>query len=282
MLDGPVPRRPTSDQGPRALGGRSASARGRANIFFFGSPRDVCCPRSILQHYCRRFPVNTGLCVPGMADATSTSVDAQAFYAEYHGHATGDLRLLLAGLRPRPVVWLAGDSSLDNKHWFFGTQLSSKKEQLVRQFANNDNTELLSTFMAPACNGLESLLDPPASVKDVAYWVNRQLADRRADEASDRCSWLDSAVCLNASIEESTVYLACSRVCRNFNCMRPGTKTLMRACARKCPHPQKVADGMARRQKGQQPARRHAPRAGQVRPRQHRDRGRVDSVGWRQ
>ena len=51
-------------------------------------------------------------------------VNAQGFYAEYHGHTIRDLTNLVAGLRSqdktRSFVYLAGDSTLDNKHWLFG------------------------------------------------------------------------------------------------------------------------------------------------------------------
>jgi hypothetical protein len=48
---------------------------------------------------------------------------SQNFYSEYHGHRIEDLKVALQGLKnshdpPRGVIYLAGDSSLDNKFWF--------------------------------------------------------------------------------------------------------------------------------------------------------------------
>lgn len=104
-------------------------------------------------------------------------VDAAKFYAEYHSHQVSHLRSVLGWLRPRPIIWLAGDSSLDNKHWLFPV---ADKAATIRQFAKEGMTGDYLSFLAPACNGLEQALNPPVAVKDVAYWVNRVVADRRA------------------------------------------------------------------------------------------------------
>jgi hypothetical protein len=42
------------------------------------------------------------------------------FYTPFYGHDVQDLSVALAAMRRRHdrVVWLAGDSSLDNKYWF--------------------------------------------------------------------------------------------------------------------------------------------------------------------
>ena len=100
------------------------------------------------------------------------------FYAEYFGHEPELLRILHDGLRstsaaasapgPRPCIFLAGDSSLDNKVWF-------------------DDT-------APACNGYEGLLEPPIMKQDVAYWINHELAQRGLD-----------AFCLNMAVEATSL-----------------------------------------------------------------------------
>ena len=97
--------------------------------------------------------------------AGNTKVGHRRFYAEYFGHEVALLRILHDGLRataaasagrgPRPCIFLAGDSSLDNKVWF-------------------DDT-------ATACNGYERLLDPPLMKQDVAYWINHELAQRGVD-----------------------------------------------------------------------------------------------------
>ena len=55
----------------------------------------------------------------------------------------------------RPLVWLAGDSSLDNKYWIPG------------------NT-------AEAIGGYERVLQPPVSRQDVCYCLNREFVRRRS------------------------------------------------------------------------------------------------------
>lgn len=60
-------------------------------------------------------------------------------------------------------IFLVGDSSLDNKHWFFpGGQLKSQ------------HLSSASDFVANAVNGYEHALRPPFMVKDVCYWLNEE------------------------------------------------------------------------------------------------------------
>lgn len=68
------------------------------------------------------------------------------------------------------IVFLAGDSSLDNKYWF--------REQ------------------ARAVNGYESILNPPKSKQDIAHWMNfnMETRDLRGKMAA-----------LNCAVEESTI-----------------------------------------------------------------------------
>lgn len=80
-------------------------------------------------------------------------IPAGPFYAEFHGHRVEHLRLILSVLRRgrRAAIFLAGDSSLDNKYW------------------------LSEASRAPAVNGYERVLAPPEQKPDVAYWLNREL-----------------------------------------------------------------------------------------------------------
>lgn len=101
----------------------------------------------------------------------------RGFYDTYHGHELQHLDAVHAAVRQpaggvgeRAVVFLAGDSSLDNKYWF------------------RDN--------APATNGYEEILDPPVSRQDIAYWLNKHIADRGLGPG---------LAALNCSIEESTL-----------------------------------------------------------------------------
>ena len=60
------------------------------------------------------------------------------FYDEYHGHLIPDLESCASHLRrgKRGVIWLVGDSTMDNKYW-------------------------ISNQRVPACNGYEDVLEPP-------------------------------------------------------------------------------------------------------------------------
>eukprot|EP00658_Telonema_sp_P-2_P071971 TRINITY_DN61165_c0_g1_i2.p1 TRINITY_DN61165_c0_g1~~TRINITY_DN61165_c0_g1_i2.p1 ORF type:complete len:353 (+),score=74.00 TRINITY_DN61165_c0_g1_i2:123-1181(+) len=99
------------------------------------------------------------------------SVDTRSYYAEYHGHPTVQLQTILEHVRgeeKKSVVFLAGDSSLDNKYWF-------------------DNR-------AAACNGYEGLLRPALMKQDVCYWMNYE-AEARGEPVC----------CLNTAIEATSL-----------------------------------------------------------------------------
>jgi hypothetical protein len=101
----------------------------------------------------------------------SEKINARNFYAEYHGHRLDDLEKLHHHLRGdinRSLVFLSGDSSLDNKHWFQQT----------------DNS----------INGYETILSPPLSRLDINYWINSSLLQHNIPMSS-----------INCAIEESTV-----------------------------------------------------------------------------
>lgn len=85
--------------------------------------------------------------------------------------------------RPQ-LIYLAGDSSLDNKHWFFAGY-PRKSQQMFD-----------GAFTEAAVNGYESFLNPPRMVMDVSYWLNRLASERLG--ARKVCT-------INTSIEESTV-----------------------------------------------------------------------------
>jgi hypothetical protein len=72
----------------------------------------------------------------------NATVNAPAFYAEYHGHPLPQLVKFLAfcfvvlshqlsqavvhdflRAQGKRIVWLVGDSSLDNKHWLYKDRL---------------------------------------------------------------------------------------------------------------------------------------------------------------
>lgn len=116
-----------------------------------------------------------------------TAVDAGDYYEEYHSHPVPLLMQVKQTLQSQGCqrfIYLAGDSSLDNKHWFF-VPFKEKRLQL------NDEK-----FTAPACNGYENALTPPRMVKDVSYWLNA--------ESEKRFGRLQLCTVMSA-IEESTV-----------------------------------------------------------------------------
>mmetsp|Transcript_20633 Transcript_20633/g.39821 ORF Transcript_20633/g.39821 Transcript_20633/m.39821 type:complete len:338 (-) Transcript_20633:164-1177(-) len=116
----------------------------------------------------------------------SDYVPTGAFYAEYHGHLISHLKVLREGLKgngAKSLIYLAGDSSLDNKHWLFPGP---------KQHADyNDDS-----FTGAAINGYEKILRPPRMVKDVAYWLNYEISKSEHKE---------KVACINCSIEESAL-----------------------------------------------------------------------------
>ena len=76
------------------------------------------------------------------------------YYATYHGHEISHLDVVHRELRrsSNGIIFLAGDSSLDNKFWF------------------NES--------GAAVNGMERILTPPLMKKDVCFWLNSQLAEQ--------------------------------------------------------------------------------------------------------
>lgn len=107
------------------------------------------------------------------------TVQSTLFYATYRGHPILDLKTLHRHFRStgKRIVWLIGDSSMDNKHWLI------QGDKMFNDFSN-------PLFCAPAVNGYEDVLVPPRSVKDVCYWINTLLLGTEY-------------VCLNAAVEEA-------------------------------------------------------------------------------
>eukprot|EP00928_Gymnodinium_smaydae_P071299 TRINITY_DN54925_c0_g1_i1.p1 TRINITY_DN54925_c0_g1~~TRINITY_DN54925_c0_g1_i1.p1 ORF type:complete len:342 (+),score=71.04 TRINITY_DN54925_c0_g1_i1:36-1061(+) len=98
-------------------------------------------------------------------------IDQRKYYSTYHGHDPRYLKLIHDEFRQRhgSIIFLAGDSSLDNKFWF------SKTEDAV--------------------NGYERLLSPPRMKTDVCYWLNKEI-ERRG---------LDGMSCINTAIEATSL-----------------------------------------------------------------------------
>eukprot|EP00443_Scrippsiella_acuminata_P039420 CAMPEP_0115264428 /NCGR_PEP_ID=MMETSP0270-20121206/50424_1 /TAXON_ID=71861 /ORGANISM="Scrippsiella trochoidea, Strain CCMP3099" /LENGTH=363 /DNA_ID=CAMNT_0002680447 /DNA_START=61 /DNA_END=1152 /DNA_ORIENTATION=- len=120
-------------------------------------------------------------------------LNAATYAWNYYGHRIPDLEQVVDSLTEsgcNSFVWLAGDSSLDNKHWLFG------RDKINPSVMFND------VFCAPAVNGYEAALEPPRMVKDVCYWLNKALAEEQEpdDVKSGR------RICaVNTAVEESTL-----------------------------------------------------------------------------
>ena len=86
-------------------------------------------------------------------------LSARDYYGNYHGHLIEHLGIVARHLpriqsTPRTsMVYLAGDSSFDNKFW------------ILKQ-------------SEPAVNGYEAILSPPRSVPDIAHQLNKYFAER--------------------------------------------------------------------------------------------------------
>uniref|UniRef100_A0A0G4FG23 Uncharacterized protein n=1 Tax=Chromera velia CCMP2878 TaxID=1169474 RepID=A0A0G4FG23_9ALVE len=117
-------------------------------------------------------------------------VSAAAFYEQYHGHPEEMLPHVHQALREsgkRSMIFFAGDSSLDNKHWLWPGAKTEAALVDPREVAR-------PRFTAPACNGYERVLAPPRMILDVSYWVNRL--------CSERAPWM---ACLNTAVEATTL-----------------------------------------------------------------------------
>ncbi|KAL6710427.1 hypothetical protein ACN47E_009373 [Coniothyrium glycines] len=97
-------------------------------------------------------------------------INCSKFYTEWKGHPIQDLttfRSVTLEARPdQPIIYLAGDSSLDNKYWVN----TSNQEKTVPDI-------------------YKRTLDRPAPKPDVSFWMNHFLGNQ--------------ATCINTAIEES-------------------------------------------------------------------------------
>jgi len=108
----------------------------------------------------------------------SRKIKTSYFFQEWKGHPISDVTALhkeILELWPtKPIIYLAGDSSLDNKYWVpssngpYGSPLPVELPEIYR-----------------------IAFDPPRPKPDVAFWLNHVLGER--------------ATALNLAIEESTL-----------------------------------------------------------------------------
>lgn len=97
-------------------------------------------------------------------------INRSRFYFEWKGHQIQDLtafHAITTAQRPNtPIVYLAGDSSLDNKYWVESNEPPVEVPEIYKH-----------------------TLEKPTPKPDVAFWMNHILGDR--------------ATCINAAVEES-------------------------------------------------------------------------------
>jgi hypothetical protein len=100
------------------------------------------------------------------------------YYSSYVGHETQYLKKILADLKNdgcKKFIYLAGDSSLDNKFWLGGSE-----------------------FYADAVNGYEKILMPAKMKKDINYWLNYFLEKKKKSDQERVCA-------INTAMEASKV-----------------------------------------------------------------------------
>lgn len=91
-----------------------------------------------------------------------THINAYEFYRQYHGHPMSSLEVLRAHFLANNIatIFLAGDSSLDNKHWLLKADLKNVPELCANECWVSSPWQL------------SDVLQPAKSIQDVAYWIN--------------------------------------------------------------------------------------------------------------
>ena len=101
---------------------------------------------------------------PAIAMSALKKINPLPFYAEWAGHPLPDLTTVHSATRAarpdKPIVYLAGDSSLDNKAW---VPSSGPGGQILP---------------APVPEIYSAFLDPPSPKPDVAFFLNHALGSK--------------------------------------------------------------------------------------------------------
>jgi hypothetical protein len=106
------------------------------------------------------------------SSSTTPKINSSRFYFEWKGHPIPDLttfrNITLAERPDKPIIYLAGDSSLDNKYWVdrAGANVAGVIPDIYHKTLNS-----------------------PTPKPDVAFWMNHLLGQK--------------ATCINTAIEES-------------------------------------------------------------------------------
>lgn len=102
---------------------------------------------------------------------TMCKIPITTFYSQFQGHPIDNISKLHTSLKSqgcKEFIFLAGDSSLDNKHWLFKTNNKTRELSVLRSKMN----------ISPAINGFQNIMDPPFMIKDISYWLNH-LAEKK-------------------------------------------------------------------------------------------------------
>lgn len=96
------------------------------------------------------------------------ALSAKDFYSTWSGHKREHLEALKNHLARSgecdSIIYLAGDSSLDNKHWLFDDKSKTDDKSYER-----------SKFCGNAISSYKGFLNPSHMIKDVNYWLGKQL-----------------------------------------------------------------------------------------------------------
>lgn len=139
--------------------------------------------------------------------ATHAMVRSGDYYSTFYGHREKYLKSILRCLREfhsknnaKPIcIFLAGDSSLDNKAWLFQDMMQTS-EALNYDFYRGGKT-----YSAKSVNGYEQILvEPEGMVKDINYWLNYKL-ERINQENSLNSEERMSFFSVNTAVEATTL-----------------------------------------------------------------------------
>nr|QBK90029.1 MAG: hypothetical protein LCPAC101_03140 [Pithovirus LCPAC101] len=105
------------------------------------------------------------------------------FYDTYYGHTIDHLTKVYSKLKNKDIVFLAGDSSLDNKYWL-----------------DNENFH-------HAINGYEDILSPPYMKPDISYHLNSKLKNMACINCAVEASSISSRINSKSKLLEQDIFI---------------------------------------------------------------------------
>lgn len=130
-------------------------------------------------------------------------INTEHFYSHYHGHSLKDLCLLYTGLRifnsDNEFVYLAGDSSFDNKYWLRPGSLPTTS--VSNRSSSNYPLRISAdeSLSVTAINDYQYILDDPYMKPDISYHLNSLFS------AVNKCA-------INCAVEESTLGMRANKL----------------------------------------------------------------------